>query len=131
MAASSQKDSLSRAKAQIRTYLARLTPESRRVVKELRATILSTAPDAVDAFSYGIPAFRLDGRLLIWYAGWKQHTSVYPITEAIRFAHARALQGYETSKGTVRFPLARPLPLTLVRRLVKARIAEVRAQIDE
>ncbi len=86
------------------------------------------APDAVEVISYKIPAFRLDGKMLVWYAAWKHHTSLYAITTAIKHVHATELEGYETSKGTVRFPLAEPLPTTLLKRLVKARIDEVRVE---
>jgi uncharacterized protein YdhG (YjbR/CyaY superfamily) len=112
---------------EVHAYVARQPLDVRRRLREVRAIVRAAVPGATETFSYGIPGFKLDGRPLIWYAAWKQHTSLYPMTAAIRRAHAKALAGYETSTGTIRLPLAEPFPSALVRRLVKARAAEVRS----
>ena len=111
---------------QVRAYVAALPPRARRRMQEMRTIIRSVAPDAVEHFSYRIPGFRLDGKVFVYYAAFKEHTSLYPMGAKIREAHAAALKGYKMSTGTIQFPLDKALPVALVKRLVRARAAEVR-----
>ena len=124
--AATAKDDAKRMKSRVQSYLTALSPDSRRLLKQVRETIRAAAPDAVEHFSYGIPGFRLDGKPLMWYAAFQAHMSLYPMTAAIKRVHADELQRYEMSKGTIRFPLSKPPSSALVKRLVKTRVAEIR-----
>jgi uncharacterized protein YdhG (YjbR/CyaY superfamily) len=110
----------------LRTYFAAQPPEQRRMLKQIRTIARTIAPGAVDAFSYRIPALRLDGKVLVWYAGFKAHVSLFPMTDKLRRTFGDDLKGYKTAKGTIQFPVGKRLPVTLVKRLIKARVAELR-----
>jgi len=102
-------------------YLERLSADKRAALQRLRKTIRAAAPGAKECISYGIPAFRHDGRVLVWFAAATNHCSFFP--GAVVQAYQTDLKGYKTSKGTVRFTPDHPLPASLVRKLVRARIA--------
>ena len=104
-------------------YLESLPPDVRKVVKELRAAIKAVVPDAKEKISYQIAAFELNGKNLLGYAGWKNHVSMYPIPSGTE-AFNKAIAKYADGKGTVKFPLDKPLPLKLIRQIVKFRVAD-------
>jgi uncharacterized protein YdhG (YjbR/CyaY superfamily) len=111
--------------ANLDEYFATLSSGQRAVLDKLRGAIRDAAPEAEEGFSYRMPLFTLGGRPLVWYAAWKQHYSLYPIGAAAVHAHAAEAQGYEHSKGTIRFPASKPVPFDLVRKLVRARVGEL------
>lgn len=104
-------------------YLAPLSQEMRAALEKLRRAIKAAAPEAEECISYQLPSFRLGGRMLVAFGAATNHCAFYPGAYPIE-ACKDDLEVYHTSKGTIRFPADSPLPATLVRKLVKARIAE-------
>jgi uncharacterized protein YdhG (YjbR/CyaY superfamily) len=105
-------------------YLAALSPDKRAALQKLRRIIRAAAPKAEERISYQLAAFRLDGRMLVALGATENHCAFYLMSSSTIAAHKDALERYDTSKGTIRFQPDKPLPAALVRKLVKARIAE-------
>ena len=110
--------------ANIDAYLAKLPADQRAALERLRAAIKRIVPKAQECISYQLPAFRLDGKVLVGFGAGAHHCAFYPMSGSTVEAHKQLLKNYETSKGTIRFSPDMPLPAALVRTLVKARIAE-------
>lgn len=105
-------------------YLERLAPEFRAALQRMREVIRSAAPDAEEVISYRMPAFRQDG-MLVYYGAFEDHCSLFTGgTEGIRRKFAAELQPFVSGRGTLRFTPEKPIPADLVRRIVKARVAE-------
>ncbi|MEO8228554.1 MAG: DUF1801 domain-containing protein [Chloroflexota bacterium] len=108
----------------VEEYLAGLPAERRAVVEELRRTINAAAPDATETIAYQMPALRAHGQFLVSYAAFKNHYSLFPASEAVVEAVGDELKPYLAGKGTIRFPADRPLPVAVVTKIVKVRLAE-------
>ena len=105
-------------------YLAAVPEPARTTLNKVRAAIRSVVPkEATETISYGMPGFRYNGAL-VWYAAFSNHCSFFPGSLAVMKALENDLKNVETSKGTIRFPLDNPLPSALVKKIVKARLAE-------
>jgi uncharacterized protein YdhG (YjbR/CyaY superfamily) len=106
-------------------YFSRVPEPAREMLTKLRATIRSVVPaTATETISYGIPAFR-DNKIIVWYAAFASHCSLFPTGATIE-ACKDDLKGFTISKGTVQFPLDKPLPIALIKKLVKARLAALK-----
>ena len=116
------------ATTQIDATLAALPPDQRAALQSLREAIAAAAPEAEEAISYGMPAFRYHGRSLVSYAAFKAHCSFFPMSAVMIEAHADELTGFATAKGTLRFTPEHPLPSDLVERLVRERMAQIDAR---
>jgi uncharacterized protein YdhG (YjbR/CyaY superfamily) len=105
-------------------YLAGVPEPARGTLNKIRAAIRSAAPpEATEAISYGMPAFKYNG-VLVWFAAFSSHCSLFP-TAAVIEAFKNELKSFSTSKGTIHFPTDKPLPTALVKKLVKARVAQI------
>ena len=105
-------------------YLGLVAPEQRRVLEELRKTIHAAAPGAEEYIGYGLAGFKFKGQPLVYFGAWEGHCALYAASPAVQRKFQKELKDFECSKGTIRFTPDKPLPLALVKALVKARIAE-------
>ena len=104
-------------------YIAGFPNETQKILKQVRSTIRKAVSGAEETISYGIPTFNLNGQYVIYFAGYKNHVSIYPAPRA-HDAFKKILSAYKGGKGTVQFPLDKPIPFGLITRIVKFRIKE-------
>jgi uncharacterized protein YdhG (YjbR/CyaY superfamily) len=110
-------------------YIAAQPKAAQVAMKRVRSAIRKGVPGAEEAISYQIPTYRLHGRYVIYFAGWKEHYSIYPATRPLVAAFEKALEPYAVNdKGTIRFPLSQPVPVKLIEGLAKFRAKEVIAE---
>lgn len=110
--------------ANIDEYIAGFSPEIQTILEKLRATVNQAAPDAVEIISYGMPAFKLHGKILLYFAAHTNHIGLYPMAATIVHFNPK-LADYKISKGTVQFRYNQPLPIELIAAMVKFRNAEI------
>ena len=107
-------------------YLADVKPDQRTVLERLRQAIHAVAPGVEECISYGIPAFRLNGRSLVFFGAWTNHCAFYPGSSTTLKKFQKDLIGFQIAKGTIRFTPEKPLPVALVKKLVQSRIQKIR-----
>ena len=102
-------------------YIRARPKPTQKALKQLRATIRKALPDAQEVISYKIPAYKLNGKTLLYFAGWKEHYSLYPASPQLIAAFKERLAPYQVSKSTIRFPLSEPVPSSLIAAIAKFR----------
>ena len=117
-----------KAPTSVEDYLAALPEGSRAALERLRRTIKAAAPEATEAISYQMPAFKDDGRILVYYAAFKDHYSLFPMSGKVIEALGEELKPYASGKGTIRFQPDELLPVALVKKVVKVRLEELAAR---
>ena len=111
-------------------YISTFPEDRQKILEELRGTIKAAAPEAGETISYNMPALTLNGKYLISFAGWKNHIAIYPIPTGSDSFNKQVAQ-YVAGKGTLQFPIDRPLPLKLITKIVKLKVAENRKRTDK
>jgi uncharacterized protein YdhG (YjbR/CyaY superfamily) len=105
-------------------YIQTFPKDVQKILEQIRQSIKDVVPDVEETISYQIPTFKLYGKYLVYFAGWKNHISLYPVTDTIKEKIKKEIASYKTSKGTLQFPLDKPMPLSLIKKIVKYKIKE-------
>lgn len=116
------------AKADIKSvdeYIAAQPGAARRILAQVRKAIRESVPRAQEGISYKMPTYKVDGDAMLYFAGWKQHYSLYPATERLLAAFKKELAPYKIHKATIRFPISQPVPVELIARIAKFRAKEI------
>ena len=106
-------------------YLAAQPEAARQALERVRGAIRKAVAQAEEVISYNMPTYKLPGGPVLYFAGWKRHYSLYPATDRLLLAFKNELAPYEVLKGTIRFPLSEPVPVTLIARIAKFRAKEI------
>ena len=109
----------------VEAYIAAQPEPMQRTLQHVGRTIRTAVPGLEEVISYQMPTYKLHGAAVIYFAGWKRHYSLYPANDRLVAAFADELSSYELRKGTIRFPLAEPVPVKLIQRIVKFRAKEI------
>jgi len=105
-------------------YIRSFPKDVQKILEQVRQTIKEVVPEAEETISYRIPTFKLNGKYLVYFAGWKRHISIYPVSAAME-KNIKEMSVYKTSgKGTIQFPLDKPLPVSLIKKIVQYRVRE-------
>ena len=114
----------------ITEFIAQYPPEVQAILQKIRATIQKSAPGAEEAMAYGIPTFKLNGKNLVHFSAFKEHIGFYPTPSGIE-KFKKELSAYEGAKGSVKFPLSKPIPYALIGKITQFRVKEVIGQAKE
>ncbi len=114
--------------ASVHEYIAAQPEPARGILEQVRAVVLRALPDAEELISYKIPTYKIGGRAVLYFAGWRRHYSVYPVTAALRAMLEQEPGNFTVEKATIRFPLSEPVPERLIERIAILRAEEVVAE---